>query len=120
MSSPVCKNSFIPFRGNSPAYLSLSRPFGGAARDRHGRGTGCGGRGWRQRRLVLEADGEVVWSCRPDPGGKPAELSAGDGGKQARSPGRARRKPLKPLRRECRVFSGVTVVTTLVCFFILR
>jgi hypothetical protein len=27
----------------------------------------------------------------------------GDGGKQARSPGRARRKPLKPLRGECRV-----------------
>jgi hypothetical protein len=34
-----------------------------------------------------------------------------DGGKQARSPGRARRKPLKPLRGECRAFSGVTVVT---------
>jgi hypothetical protein len=28
----------------------------------------------------------------------------GDGGKKARSPGRARRKPLKPLRREGRVF----------------
>jgi hypothetical protein len=28
----------------------------------------------------------------------------GDGGKKARSPGRARRKPLKPLRGECRVF----------------
>ena len=34
-----------------------------------------------------------------------------DGDKKARSPGRARRKPLKPLRRECRVFSGVTAVT---------
>src|ERR1700732_1287201 len=39
-----------------------------------------------------------------------------DGGKQARSPGRARRKPLKPLRGECRAISGVTVVTTLVCY----
>src|ERR1700736_3664714 len=29
---------------------------------------------------------------------------------------RARRKPLKPLRGECRAFSGVTVVTTLVCY----
>src|ERR1700688_159844 len=38
-------------------------------------------------------------------------VSAGDGGKKARSPGRARRKPLKPLRGECRAFSGVTVVT---------
>ena len=30
------------------------------------------------------------------------QVSWGDGGKQARSPGRARRKPLKPLRGECR------------------
>ncbi|HEX9590578.1 MAG TPA: hypothetical protein VGA15_22895, partial [Bradyrhizobium sp.] len=40
-----------------------------------------------------------------------AEQSVDDGGKQARSPGRARSKPLKPLRGECRAFSGVTVVT---------
>src|ERR1700723_1929268 len=45
---------------------------------------------------------------------------AGDGDKQARSPGRARRNPSKPLRGECRAFSGVTVVTTLVCFFTLH
>src|ERR1700742_493753 len=31
-----------------------------------------------------------------------ASHRAGDGGNKARSPGRARRKPLKPLRRECR------------------
>jgi hypothetical protein len=30
--------------------------------------------------------------------------SAGDGDNKARSPGRARRKPLKPLRGECRAF----------------
>src|SRR5260370_41407628 len=30
-------------------------------------------------------------------------ISRGDGGKKARSPRRARRKPLNPLRRECRV-----------------
>src|SRR5436190_10653874 len=35
--------------------------------------------------------------------------------RRIRSPGRARNKPLKPLRGECRVISGVTVVTTLVC-----
>jgi len=47
-------------------------------------------------------------SCGPD---TPTLVSssrkatfAGDGGKKARSPGRARRKPLKPLRGECRVF----------------
>jgi len=33
-----------------------------------------------------------------------AELSADDGGKKARSPGRARSKPLKPLRRESWAF----------------
>src|SRR5204863_22916 len=47
-------------------------------------------------------------------------ISAGDGVKQAWSPGRARRKPLKPLRGECRVISGVTVVTMLVCFVLFR
>jgi hypothetical protein len=39
------------------------------------------------------------------------DFPAGDGGKKARSPGRARYKPLKPPRGECRAFSGVTVVT---------
>src|SRR5881394_2914820 len=42
-------------------------------------------------------------------------ISAGDGGKQARSPGRARRKPLKPLRGECR---AAPVNLYLVCYFI--
>ena len=55
------------------------------------------------RRTALSADGEVVWSWRLDAGVKFAEPSVGDGDKKARSPGRARRKPLKPLRRECRV-----------------
>jgi hypothetical protein len=39
-------------------------------------------------------------------------LSADDGDKKARSPGRARRKPLKPLRRECRVISAEPVAAT--------
>ena len=38
-------------------------------------------------------------------------ISAGDGGKRARSPGRARRKPLKPLRAGTSGDSGVLVVT---------
>src|SRR6267142_5652635 len=38
-------------------------------------------------------------------------LSVGDGGKTARSPGRARRKPLKPLRAGMPGDSGVLVVT---------
>jgi hypothetical protein len=63
------------------------------------------------------ADGEVVWFWRPDAGAKFVARSTNDGGKKARSPGRARRKPLKPLRRECWNDFGGPVATTLVCFF---
>jgi hypothetical protein len=37
-----------------------------------------------------DADGKIVWSWRPDAGVKVAERSANDGGKRARTPGRAR------------------------------
>ena len=44
---------------------------------------------------VADADGEVVWSWRPDADAKfvRSTLLAGDGGKKARSPRRARSKP---------------------------
>jgi len=61
-------------------------------------------------------------SCGPDaptlasslrsqvgPTGLRQNISAGDGGKTARSPGRARRKPLKPLRAGTSGDSGVLV-----------
>jgi hypothetical protein len=55
------------------------------------------------------ADGEVVWSWRPDAGAKFAKTRfarpAGDGGKKARFTGEITYKPLKPLRRECRMFA---------------
>ncbi len=63
-------------------------------------------------------------SCGPDapmlasssrrqvgPTGLRHAISADDGGKRARSPGRARRKPLKPLRAGTSGDSGVLVVT---------
>src|ERR1700723_3330625 len=62
------------------------------------RARACG----RRSRVVLTPR---RW-CQVDGGN-----SVDDGDKQARSPRRARRKPLKPLRGECRAFSGVTVVT---------
>ena len=43
---------------------------------------------------------------------------ADEGGKKARSPGRARRKPLKPLRREGRILPVKPVVTNS-CAFLL-
>src|SRR5882724_8714832 len=48
---------------------------------------------------------------RVGPTGLRQNISAGDGGKTARSPGRARRKPLKPLRAGMPGDSGVLVVT---------
>ena len=46
--------------------------------------------------------------------------SAGDGDKQARSPGRVRRKPLKPLRAGMPGVSGATVVTNSCAFYTLH
>ena len=51
---------------------------------------GCGGRFGCALTNAAEADGEIVWSWRPDAGAKVAERSANDGGKRARSPGRSR------------------------------
>ena len=47
---------------------------------------------------------------RVGPTGLRQDISADDGGKRARSPGRARRKPLKPLRAGTSGDSGVLVV----------
>jgi hypothetical protein len=65
--------------------------------------------------MQIDADGEVVWSRCPDAGIKLAAKAASDGDKQAGHRG-ARRKPLKPFARGMPGVSGVTVVTTLVCF----
>jgi hypothetical protein len=45
---------------------------------------------------AVVADGEAVWSWRPDAGVKflRSKLLGDDGGKKARSPGRARNKPV--------------------------
>jgi len=97
---------FAQITSTSPA----SRPERGAYRDRHGR--------WV--RDAVDAGGaadesaglRTAKSCGPDAptlasSSREARLLGGDGGKQARSPGRARRKPLKPLRREGRVFRWI-------------
>jgi hypothetical protein len=50
---------------------------------------------WRRKTGGADADGKVVWSWRPDAGAKflRSKLLRSDGGKRARSPGRARYKP---------------------------
>jgi hypothetical protein len=81
-------------RANHHYKLAPSHPMRGAARDRHERAVGCGGRKCGERRTPRPADGEAVWSWRPDAGVKflRSKILRGDGGKKARSPGRARSK----------------------------
>ncbi len=84
--------------------------------------------GSRKRKTSdADANGEVVWSwhpllvsssrrhIRPDRVWTSLQ-SADDGGKRNSSPGRARRKPLKPLRREGRMIPPTPVVSTPVLF----
>ncbi len=125
LSSPFCKNISVFVRPKSDLKFCHPAPARGAARDRHGR--------WERdamdaaasgaiiaRTSDVAADGEVVWSWRPDAGAKFAKTLprlASDGGKRARSPRRARRKPLKPLRRECRLFPVNLWLLTRVLFY---
>jgi hypothetical protein len=69
------------------------------------------------------ADLRTAKSCGPDAsmvGVKSAELFAGDGDNKARSPGRVRRKPLKPLRAGMPDDPGATVVTNARAFYTTR
>ena len=61
-----------------------------------------------------------MWFWRPLAGAKLARMlciAPITVTKRSWTPGRARRKPLKPSRRKCRIVFGEPVVTTLVCFF---
>ncbi len=107
MSSPLAKNISLCLSGKSSLQ---ARPVPSHHEGRLAivtkRGAGCGGRlsrsqtkgarGGRRSRVVLTPRRWRQVSREFFP--------RSDGDKQARSPGRARRKPLKPLRRECRVF----------------
>ena len=113
LSSPFAKKYFCFSEMQISLYPSPSRPTRGAFRDRHGRGAGMR---WTRLALMTRAPGgrrsRVVLTPRRwrQVRGKQA---AGDGGKKARSPGRARISR-KPLRRECRCFR---VTCTNACAF---
>src|SRR5216684_7320119 len=141
VSSPFCKNISVFTYPKSHLQLFASHPTRGAYHDRHGRGVGCGGRGSVLRAMGWQggffesvsdhrASGREMLLrtaklCGPDaptlasssrscvgPTGLRQNISADDGGKRARSPGRARHKPLKPLRAGMPGDSGVPVATT--------
>ena len=79
-------------------------PARGALRDRHERWVWDAMDAKAHETNAPIADGEVVWFWHLDADAKLATMlwhRADDGDKQARSPGRARRNPLKPSRREC-------------------
>ena len=120
VSSPAAKNVRLALSAKSLALLRASCPARGALRDRHER--------WVQDAMgAATSDDEwcclhTAKSCGPD-ASTPASSSrrrvprlSDDSDKKARSLGRARRKPLKPLRRECRSF-GVPVVTNSCALF---
>ena len=96
VSSPFYRNNSVLQKRKSPLLHHRPAP----PRGRCATSSTRGGMRWTLRVRVTnvpEADGEVVWFWRPDAGAKVAgPVPADDGGKQARSPGRARRKPLKP------------------------
>jgi hypothetical protein len=96
LSSPVSENISLPSRLKSSAYLPPSRPTRGAFRDRHGR--------WVRDTMdaMARADGRrMLRTAKPSGPDAPtlafkslrSKLLRGDGGKKARSPGRARSKP---------------------------
>jgi hypothetical protein len=120
LSSRLRKNILVltsPKSLHNPRRLVPSKR--GGSRSSRTLGTGCGGRGraldetcgcGRLSRVVLTPRrwrqvATMLAHC------------AYDGDKKARSPGRARRKPLKPLRRECRVISAEPVVSNSCAYF---
>src|SRR5439155_19467504 len=98
VSSPGIKNISLHISVNQNYNCARLAPTRGAYHDRHDTlGAGCDGRFGVRRFLTpdenAKAYGEVVWSWRRDAGAKLVEQFASDGGKKARSPGRARSKP---------------------------
>jgi hypothetical protein len=117
------KNISVPTPPKSPLELFVSHPRRGAYHDRHERGVGCGGRGsvlramgsqggffefvidqqhaderrccGRQNRVVLTPRRwrQVLRKASRPYRARTSHISADDGGKRARSPGRARHKP---------------------------
>ena len=63
------------------------------------RGAGCDGRENCARRLQFFVDGEVVWSCPPDAGVKPVEISTSEGGKKARLTRESTKETVKTIAR---------------------
>ena len=97
-SCQALKSKIFRFtRRANQCQIRPSHPMRGADRDRHERAVGCGGRASLRRRAQAE---RTAKPCGPDAptlasSSREARLPAGDGGNKARSPGRARYKPVE-------------------------
>jgi hypothetical protein len=143
VSIPSCKNISVFPKCKSCYMICHPVPERGALAIVTNVGAGSGGRGSARaqersqggfpvsdqtahRRTALQ---RTAKACGPDvsavgvksrggfasPTGRTKPYSRGDGVKQARSPGRARHRPLKPLRRESRIASAGPVCSC-ACF----
>ncbi len=86
----LCKKYFAFSETRISRSVRTVPPLRGAARERHGRGVGCGGRKGGARRATPK---RTAKSCGPDAptlASRSRSLLASDGGKKARSPGRSR------------------------------
>ena len=114
---PPCKNIPVPFRPKSPLHARRPIPPRGVSRSSRTRG----GTRWTQAALLTRAwfcgrRSRVVLTPRRwrQVGGR---NFTGDGGKQARSPRRARSKPLTPSRAGMPGDPGELVVTNACAFY---
>jgi hypothetical protein len=114
---PLPKKFFV----SRPTQIKLTsqaipHPLRGAYASSRTLGAECDGRGCVEGRTTSRGRRRrvVLMPRRWHQVGDDALHRAGDGDKKARSPERARKKPLKPSRRECRIVA-VPVVTTLMC-----
>jgi hypothetical protein len=107
---PSCQSAAVDFEPKSPARSAHPVPHEGRIAIVTDVGAGCGGRERRQETndVARGRRSRVVLTprrwCQVPRKQASCKFLGGDGGNKARSPGRARRKPLKPLRREGRVF----------------
>ena len=121
--APFVKIFLFPFDPNHFSIRGHPGPHKGAFRDRHERKVGM--RWTRSGATDESAYLRTAKSCGPDAptlasSSRGAELLRGEGGNKARSPGRARRKPLKPSRAGMPGDSGATVVTNARAYYSTR
>ena len=111
--APFEKIFSVFFSGKSPLHPRRPGPHKGAFRDRHERRAGMR---WTRaalltRALICGRRSRVVLTPRRWRQVGERDFTRGDGDKKARSPGRARNKPLKPSRAGMPGDPGATVVT---------